>query len=400
MENTEKKNLFINAAVCDVRGIRESVLESYASVSINAAVLVADAASQELMDRYGVKRNSASVQLIEDGNVLCEAFNGMLELGPNAAPAQPTCLLVNGKLTILPGAEDTLAGYLGITVNGKVLCPESLSGRIRGLTVNGRLTAYPDDCILMKNTLVLDRTFPLRCRQNARYFAGSRVVALAPDIGVEKLVEKGVSFVTPRVIAAESLVEAAMPLFDEKADITIVPDGCAFVDDDAELTDSLLRRYGDKLYINGDLTVGKDAAQALSQVKYLKVDGDVAVVKSLEEAFHAVKAEYDGLTAISGDVLRDYGSVTVDRAMLERAADGLTITGCANVRFAPDIPPALLQERLWSITDCAHVDCTEEQAGVIFLVAKDVASINSASQAEAAEEDEDRVTISAISYKF
>lgn len=399
MENTEKKSLCINAAACDVRNIQASVLEGYESVKINAAVMIADAASQELLNRYGVKYNAASVQTLEGGDMMCSVFNGEQELRPHAAPARPTYLTVNGKLTILPGAEDTLAGYVGITVNGKVLCPESFSGSIPNLYVNGSTLAYPDDCVLLKDTLVLDRTFALRARQGARYFAGSLVVALAGDIGFDKLAEKNVGFVTAEVIVAEGLVEAAMPLFDERAEIVILPDGCAFVNDDATLDESLLRRYGDKLYINGDLTVGKEAADVLSQVKYLKVDGDVQVVKSLEEAFHAVKAEYDGLDTVAGTILSDYASVTVDRAMLERATDGLSISDCANVGFASDIPLTLIQERLWSITDCAHVDCTQEQAGVICLVAKNVASINK-SLAEEEVEDDGCITINTASYRF
>jgi len=399
MKNTEKKSLRVNAAVCDVRNIRESVLESYESVKINASVIIADAVSQELLNRYGVKCNAAKIQTLEGSDVMCSIFNGKQELRPHAAPAQPTYLMVNGRLTILPGAEDTLAGYVGITVNGKILCPESLSGSILNLSVNGSTTTYPDDCILLKDTLVLERTFALRARQNARYFVASRIVALAQDIGFDRLAEKNVSFVTPKVIVTESLAEAAIPLFDERAAIMIVPDGCAFVNDDAVLDTSLLRRYGNMLYINGDLTVGKEAVDVLPQVKYLKVNGDVQLVKSLEEAFHAIKAEYDGLDAVAGTVLSGYASVNVDQAILERATDGLSITNCAHVKFAPDVPSELIRERLWSVADCAHVDCTPEQASVIRLVAEAVASINHSSM-EKETEDDSCITINTVSYQF
>lgn len=68
--------------------------------------------------------------------------------------------MVNGVLDIAPGAEAALSGYVGIQVNGQVICPESLSGLLSGATVNGEIEVYPDDCIRLKRTAVLDRTLP------------------------------------------------------------------------------------------------------------------------------------------------------------------------------------------------------------------------------------------------
>ena len=167
-------------------------------------------------------------------------------------------LTVNGTLTIEPGAEQALAGYLRIVVNGKVCCPESLVGALAGiLSVNGTMTAYPDGAVLLKHTFVMDDTFALRAK-NALYFAERRVVMLDPAIDPQALLDRGVRFKTKDALIAKGLAAAAVPLFDDTVNLRILPDGCAFVNDDATLGEPLLRRYGTKLYINGDLTIEKN----------------------------------------------------------------------------------------------------------------------------------------------
>lgn len=54
------------------------------------------------------------------------------------------------------------------------------------------------------------------------------------------------------------------------------------MDDDAVLDSVLVRRYGGKLYIGGDLTINRDSADALEQVSYLRVDGAVQLTRGMK----------------------------------------------------------------------------------------------------------------------
>ena len=375
MENMENKTLTINADVCDARQVRESTLAAYDKIVINADTLLTNEASQELLHKYPVELN-VDKTLDVAGDVRFAQINGRKELGPgSAAPADPTFLTVNGVLDIAPGAGDALKNYVGIEVNGKILCPESLSGLLASAQVNGQIETYPDDCVRLKSTVVLDRTFLLRTRKNTRYFAGRRVVALAGDIDFQKLAEKNVRFVTRELLVAESLAEAAVPLFGERTEITILPDGCAYVGDDAKLDGALIRRYGGKLYINGDLTVNEESAPWLEQVSYLRIHGDARVTKGMYDAFLAVGADYDKEEIVAGKLIQDKLSLTVDRTLLEEAREGLSIADCVNVRFREDVPVELIRKNLFSISDCARVVCTPEQRTVLEMVARDVAEI-------------------------
>ena len=92
---------------------------------------------------------------------------------------------------------------------------------------------------------------------------------------VQALAEKGVRFESPKVVVAASLCERLLPLLDDQAEIAVVEDGTAFVADDTELDDAVLRRYGTRLYVNGDLSLNQRSRDALAKLEKLYVTGAV-----------------------------------------------------------------------------------------------------------------------------
>lgn len=373
---TGKKKLVINAAVCDMRGATEEKLANYGSVTVNAATVITSPATQGLLARHEVALTAADSIEVPDGEDVQAAMqNGSFTIGASSvSPAQRTILIVNGRLVVEPGAEKSLEGYVKIVVNGAVLCPESVAGALSSrLSVNGSMTTYPDDAVLLKRTFVVDGTFLLRAKP-ALYYAERCVVMLDPAIDARALSEKGVRFKTQTALIGERLAEAAVPMFSDTTDIRILPDGCAFVDGGATLGDALLKRCGMKLYVNGDLTVDHDASKALEKLEYLVVSGEVRLPKALLDAFSAVRAEYKSIKVVRGRQICDKTTVRIDRALLERNPDGIDVSDCAIVKLTPDIPPELIEERL-TFSDCAQIKCTEEQESAVAMVATDVAQI-------------------------
>ena len=403
MEN--KKKLEINTATCDIRNITEEILSQYEKVEINASTILTNKTAQVLLGKYAVEINTAATFSLED-DVRFSMINGPMTLSAGQTlPQEKVAAMVNGPLTLEPGCEEVLKNYAFMMINGPVTCPESMTGLLSSFTVNGPIQPYPDGAILLKKSTVLDRFFHLRAKQDALYYASRRIVALAPDVNFGKLAEKNVRFATKTLIVSESHAETAIPLFDDKADIMVLPDGCAYVDDSTELNETLLKRYGGKLFIGGNLTIGSESAPLLDQVSYLKVNGNLLVCRSLKDRVMAMDIEYDGLRVVGGVLIRDRANAEISVAMLENAADGVSVTDCAIVQFAEDITPELLRERLVSIRDCATVQCTPEQRPVIEELAHDVALISSGGEIEEAiekesTEDENVVEINAASYTF
>lgn len=393
----KKKVLSVRAAVCDIRGLREETLAGYERVRLDCGVVLASPESRELLSRSGAEVKAANVLDI-DGDVKVSSVNGRAEITP--AQAAPPCriyLIVNGVLDIAPGSEDQLRHYAGITVNGSVACPKSMVSLLAGMVVNGSVAAYPDGCIRLKKTALLDRTFPLRAREGALYYAAGRIAALDPAIDFQRLADKNVRFSTPHLLVAEGLAEAAVPLFDEAAEITVLPDGCAFLNDDAGLDEALLRRTGGKLYLRGSLQVGAESAPLLERFTFLRVTGDVLAARGAAEAVEASCAQYQRLHVVGGVLLSGRTVLTVGRELLERAEDGVSIADCVDVTIEEDVPPELLRERLVSVTGCVNVACTEAQRVAVEPVAEDVVNLGRPEQPEA-REDGDLVRISSAFY--
>lgn len=378
--NTEKKALklfVVNSNVCNATALQEETLQGYDMIVINAATLITNPASRALIARYPVTMNvAAQADLDTSEAVEVSAVNGKSRIHPGMVlPERKLYLSVNGKLEIEPGSEAVLKHYCGMTVNGTIICPESVAPLLGRAQVNGSIQTYPDDCVRLKNIALLDRAFALRARPDTRYHSARCMAALDPMVDYAALGAKGVQLVTPELLVAEGLAQAAVPLTDEKTEVILLPDGCAFVADSAVLDEALVRRYGKKLYINGDLTVNKASAPWLTQLEYLQIRGDARVVRNLMEAFTRTEALYGKLCLTAETVITDRISVKVDAAMLENSPGGLELVDCVNVSFDREIPAELLRERLVALTDCVNVCCTAAQRSTIDMVARDVVNI-------------------------
>ena len=373
------KKMIVNCALCDMRKVTEETLQSYEQIMVNAATVIVTPTTKELVNRYNVALNAADVLEVPEGeNVRVNTQNGVYELTGEAVPqaGEIGILMVNGSLTVGPDALEAAKAYSKIKVNGTVLMPRSMSGKLSNLSVNGTVSIYPDGAILLKRNAVVDKVFPLRARENALYWAARRLVFLDGALDAAKLAQKGVTFASREALIAESLAEQVTPLLSEDTDITIVPDGTVFVNDDMKMNRRFLKKYGPKVYINGDLTVEEDAADILPDIEYLYVNGDVKLPEALAEAFEDIDAHYDELKVVKahGKVIQDQVKAAVDKALLERYSDGVMVTDCAMVKIAPDVPAELILERLF-IADCAKVICTEEQEAAVGAVSQDVAMI-------------------------
>ncbi len=373
------KKMIVNCATCDMRKVSEETLQSYEQIVVNSALVLVTSETKELLNRYNVMLNTADVVEVPSGDdVRLNSQNGAYELTADAAPETGVwaMLMVNGSLTIGEDALEAARAYERIRVNGSVLMPKSMAGKLTNLNINGSINAYPDGAIRLKRNAVVDKTFPLRVRENALYWAARRLVFLDTALDVEKLAQKGVRFSSREALVAESLAETVTPLLTDDTDITVVPDGTIFVNDDVKMDRRFLKKHGPKAYINGDLTLEADAVDILPEIEYLYVNGDVKLPEDMVDAFEDIDAHYDELNIVKvhGKVIQDHVKATVDKALLEKYSDGVMVTDCAMLKIAPEVPPELILDRL-SVSDCAKVVCTEEQESAVSAVSQDVAVI-------------------------
>ena len=305
--------------------------------------------------------------------------NGWMELKCGQMPARKTVLVVNGGLAIWPGTEELLKNYLAIIVNGSVRYPESLSAGLTRMKVNGKTSVYPDDCIILKGSAKIDAYFPLRAEAGARYYAERRVVLLDEKLDVAALAEKQVRFETQELLVTESNVEAAVPLVGAATTLTVVPDGCAYVDevDGVSLDERLLRKYGKKLYINGT----------------------VLLLPEQKDAFLALNVDYKMMIVRSGLQIANRLKAFVGPDLLDETPLGITIQDCVQVILEDDLTAGQIQEKL-KFKDCMEIICSEAQKQAVQMVSENVARINTDPGKGSKEEEDafDGVRINAESY--
>ena len=368
------KNLNVQAAVLDLRHLSEETLASYQKVTMQAALALTGPETEKLLAKYGVELQAAvTLPCAEDATV--SMANGKATLTAARKPEGKTILVANGKLDIAADAGDTLRAYEKIVANGKVLCPESLVGlATEKIMVNGKLSAYPDDAVVLKGSVKLDKLFLLRA-QNRLYWTEKRFVAVDPKLDAEALAAKGARFAAPKAILAERFVETLVPLFNDDVELAILPEGAALVDDDLTLNAKALRRYGPKLYVTGDVTVAPDAAEALAQMEYLHIDGDATLPAALEEAFYAIpEAEYGEVRVLRGKLINGGVNVKVDARTLGLDPEGVSCIDCAIVTLDEELTPEAILAKL-RLDSCAVVRCTAAQEAAVNAVAKDVAAV-------------------------
>lgn len=382
-----KKNKMINAATCDARNVTEESLTGYENITINAAILIVNERSKELLNKYPVTMNAATVLEVPDGeNISVQSINGKGEIGPDA-DGTGVFLIVNGKLSIADSSETAVKSYYRIMVNGKVLMPKSYEGRFSNIQVRGKTEYYPDGATILKVDTEIDDLFVLRAA-NTLYYCSGNLFFLDAGIDTEKMIEKGLKFTAKKIVIAESLISKLVTLFDEKAEIVKVPDGTKLIDDDLELKPKTIKKYGTKLCVTGDVSI-KDA-EALSSLEYLFADGTVSVNKELEDAFEEIESVYDALKIIDPELGRitDRPMVKVNAAVLEKYPKGVRVEDCAKVTLSEDLSAEDIMEKL-HIVDCAMVICSKEQEEAVGMIAEDVAMIQVSGQGSDDEDGED-----------
>ena len=370
------KKLMINCGTCDARNVSEETLAAYEQIVINCGGVLVSPESKDLLTRYGVTMNCGNVIEIEK-DVKLSTINGSHQIRSGEAPEERTYLMVNGSLEIGPNTQEALEKFAGIQVNGSVTYPESLSSHLGMLHANGSTICYPDDAIVLKRSAVIDKLFALRAK-NKLYWSARRMIMVDEALDASVLEKKGASFSSKEVILAESKVESMIGLIDEKAEITIVPDGTAVITDDVELSELTVKKYGTKLFILGDLDVLTNEEGTLEKLEYLNVRGDVSVTAELKGKLMEVLTEIEGDVKVvrppKGRRINDKMSLKISRWMLEQEKDGIHVCDCMKVTLDEDIPADMILEKL-SISDCMEVKCSPEQEAAVGMVCEDVMAI-------------------------
>lgn len=373
-----KKNMMINCDLCDTRKMKEEDYADYEKIVINSDIVLINERSKSVLNRLPVMLNHDDmIEVPEDVEVNVKSINGTGKITGTTQVSDNTLLMVNGSLEIEPGTEEQLRKYMKIIVNGSVRYPESLGAYMCKASVNGSAYTYPDDYIILSDSFKMDKYFPLRARQDGRYYVRKRIVVTDKDIDLKKLEEKNVRLRTQEFVINEGKAEEAASLVNEEAQFVIIPDEMELLYDDVKLDEELLRKKGDKLFIYGDMTIekGTDLAALMNKVQKIIVKGTVYLREEHKELLSQMDIEYEELV-VEKDTRKfvNKPGARIDKLLFENSPEGIEVKNVAKVELAEDITPEMILDKL-SIENCAQVICNEEQESAVSAIAVNVASI-------------------------
>ena len=265
-------------------------------------------------------------------------------------------------------------------MNGSVRCAESISGYLTKLSASNSVSIYPDDCMILNDTFIVDKYFPLRAKEGNKYYVKDKVIIQDKSVDLQKLVEKNVRFVTEQLIIPEEMVESCIELFDEKVNFVVIPAGMALHYGDAVLNEELLKKEGDSIYVYGNLKVPEDVKlDTLDElISKLMVKETVVLMKNQEASFKKLNVDYQRLEfEWEGRIIENKPNISIDKILLENSSDQVLVRNIATVKIAQDVTPELILNYL-RIQNCAQVLCNEEQKSVIAAISQNVAQIGEA----------------------
>ena len=376
---SEKRNLMINCDVCDARNAKEEYLSGYEQIMINTDLLLVSAESRGVLERLpAICNTDNTLEVDDDANLIFQ--NRSTEINSKSVFPADTVLAVNGDLLIHSDtSRQTLETLRAVNVTGSLLCPASLLTCIKDLYVTGEIKTYPDDCVVLPPVFTPDEYFHLRAQEGQKYYAEQEIRLIAPGIDLGTLRDKKVQFISPRFFVPAEKAADALELFNETASMEVIPQGYVFVDTGKELSESLLKKYGNRLFFRGDLTLTEGSIPLLSRLEKLYVSGTILVPENLAEDFYQFDVEYSSVKVVKEEkrrILENSPRIVLNKDILTASPQGVLVRNCAVLTIEENITPQDILDHV-EIVNCARVDCAENQKAAVYQKSTNVPQIGS-----------------------
>ena len=372
---SQEKNLLVNCVICDARNVNEEELKEFEEILINTDFLLVDKRSKVIINHLPIKWNiEHMLQLEEKEEIKLMSYNGKYEITGDVPCEEKTILCVNGALFIHPKTEEILKSFFHIIVNGQVSCPSSMSGFINGISVNGSVEYYPDNYTIMTRKWEMDRYFPILAKEGGKYFSSKSIEIIDTAVDTTLLVKKGVNFKTKELYVLEEKLKDCMELFNEDVTVQVIPTGYSFIKEDIMFCKETLLKYGNYLYVKGDLLFGAEDKESLKQIEGLYVKGTLYLSEEQFKELNQKNLSYEKVEIIKENAQWKKNKVVVDAEMLSKSKEGISLISCSIVEIAEDVSEQEIKEKV-SLINCALVRCNKKQHGAVELVGRKIAKI-------------------------
>lgn len=387
-----EKKLLVNCVLCDTRKVDEEELKKFERIYINADCVLVDKRSKAIWHQLPVECNMDNMIQVEEGEeeIGIISYNGKYEITAGVPSTGKKLLCVNGTLVIHPGAEEVVKSFLQISVNGIVSYPKSMSACINQISVNGSMECYPDDYRVMGREWSIDRYFPIQAKKGGKYFSAKTIEITDATIDTALLVEKGIEFKTKELYVLEEKLSDCIKLFCEDTKFQVIPTGFRFVKGDMVWNREILLKYGNRLYVKGDMVLQAEDKEILQQIEGLYITGTLYLSKEQFQELNQKDLFYKKVEWIKGNAIWKKNKITVDTKMITEHPEGLSFIQCAVVQIDPEVLEQEIREKVYML-GCSFVKCSKKQQAAVELVGKNIAKVKCEEEEENKKEEEIRI---------
>lgn len=364
-----EKHLRVNTSILDMINTKPETIEEYDEIKINCAMCITTTKTQQFLSKGNININTSNVvQIYTDEEVKVMNINGGKFITAEfEAPKEPTILVVNGGLIIEDSPKKNLDQFKAVVVNGGVLHPMSFD--TSNFNVNGALIPYPDGAILTLKELELTNSFIKAAVSGATYyvqgvpsnlsnFNPAKINEVLKDtclravepLDFELLKSKNIHFYTSWVTTTEDNAEELMKIVRGNIGSTIIPSGYKIMNG-GRLDMLAIRRFGKNIYVDGDLKIYEEDAEALDLIDNLYVAGEVRIADSIADVFFKKCSRYGKLKVYKGEWIEVKNSeYTISNELLQDMDNGATFNiSSSNVEILPEVTKELLSQKIHEI---------------------------------------------------
>lgn len=368
----DQKTIIKNVNILDMRKTAKETLDKIGFIK-NANVILVSPETAGYLTGIPAKNINTVAEIPADAEIQTCMSHVTINASYLSSVPSPRFLLVMGKAVVEPDAAPELieTKLEGMVIMGKLICPEAVAGLLQSKAklLMGSTTTYPEDAVLIANSLVLDDAFlnTLEDRSKLVVTGSLRVV----DDVTSELIEQKVQALHAHgsILCRQEYALAIKAKLVGSRSITVIPTGHRLVEGALTLDELTLQTLeNEQLFCMGDVIINSEVdSRALDRaLSKLGTLGVILCPIALKDVLKTKCDMLDNRVVLYEGTLWYVGD---DRQLLPdqfNYIDGLmTIVVRADLKISSDVSPETIMERIHKIHNLGDIICRPEHVPAI-----------------------------------
>jgi len=368
----DQKTTIKNVNILDMRNTTKETVDKIGVIK-NANVILVSPETAGFLTGIPAKNINTVAEIPADAKIQTCISHVTINASYLSSTSAPRFLLVMGHVIVEPDATLELidAKLEGMVIMGKLICPETVTGLLQSKAklLMGSTTTYPEDAVLVANSLVMDDAF-LNTLDNGSQLVVTGSLRVVDDITSELIEQKirGLHAHGNILCRQEHALAIKAKLVGSRS-MTVIPAGHRLVEGSLTLDELTLQTLeSEQLFCMGDVIISADVdLQALDRaISSLATLGVILCPVALKDVLKTKCDMLDNRVALYEGTL---WYIDDDRQLLPdqfNYIDGLmTIVVRADLMIGSDVSPETILERIHKIHNLGDIICRPEHVPAI-----------------------------------